>query len=491
MTKLVRVLGFVVLIGALIGGVVLVRQTQETRRGATYAEIEALFLPDSRKVDVGDQIVSTFILDTKTHKLSGVDARIKYDSSKLEVVSNEGGNYEVQPVLSGEKSNSSALFRSESDLLIKSVDPAKGLIVLAGISLEEDPTKMATGAVSLVKVTFRAKAPGSAVVTLDTGYDNMATGYNPSSSDQSLAIKTVKQATYVISTTSLPTPTSGSGIKPTIKPTAKPTAGVIGCKWCGTSCVPSAYKGMCLDVMPPAGQKCVQIDTGCEIVGNGIIVPTVKLTPGIGQGCNQRCTATLRCTNGLTCVPIWWPNECGTMPVSLLSKIGSGQALGVSEVSEAIKLCPEAKNALLLEGDRTKVSESGVISGSLTTVSAPALIGYCRRSQCPGDSDCICGGITPTIKPTSTVKPTATLTYVPVVTGTNSCSCPSGVPAKNAGNANCSAKVDLSDFEVWRSEAFDQGGIGGKIKLDWKADFNCDKLVNLTDFEMWRVSYFK
>lgn len=77
-------------------------------------------------------------------------------------------------------------------------------------------------------------------------------------------------------------------------------------------------------------------------------------------------------------------------------------------------------------------------------------------------------------------------------TGIQKClTCPAGVPGKSMGNANCDSKTDLSDFEIWRSEAFDQGGIEGKIRNDWKADFNCDQKVNLSDFEIWRVSYFK
>jgi hypothetical protein len=67
--------------------------------------------------------------------------------------------------------------------------------------------------------------------------------------------------------------------------------------------------------------------------------------------------------------------------------------------------------------------------------------------------------------------------------------CASGL-AKNKGNANCDSKIDLLDFEYWRSEAFDKGGMTGKVANDWTADFNCDSKVDLLDFETWRFTVF-
>jgi len=46
--------------------------------------------------------------------------------------------------------------------------------------------------------------------------------------------------------------------------------------------------------------------------------------------------------------------------------------------------------------------------------------------------------------------------------------------------------VDLTDFEFWRSEMFDQGGYLGTIRNTWKSDFDCDGKVTVFDFEQWR-----
>jgi len=61
---------------------------------------------------------------------------------------------------------------------------------------------------------------------------------------------------------------------------------------------------------------------------------------------------------------------------------------------------------------------------------------------------------------------------------------------KSLGDANCDGKIDLVDFEIWRSEYFD-----GENEDDWKADFDCtnDKGLQkpgLSDFNTWRISYF-
>lgn len=628
---MMRFFGVIIVLVALAAGLVLVRQNQETRRGAAYAEVEALFLPDSNKVKVGEEIVSTFMLDTKTHKLTGVEVRIKYDAGKLELV---GGGDGVKPVVVGQGSGT-ALFRAESDVLTKSVDGEKGLITIAGISMEEEVDKMAMGAVALIKMTFKAKSAGSAMVTLDSTYDNMATGYNPSSNDQTLAIKTVKSATYVVSSTVTPVVTQVPTA--TVAPTAVPTSVALSCKWCGTSCVSSTYKGMCVDVMPPADKKCMAQNGQCVIVGAAVTaVPTV--TPIGNLSCNQRCSTNYKCASGLACVPIWWPVPCGEMPPTLLKKVNQGQLLTVTDVASAVKICPEVKNLLLPAESRDNMREDGTIVGSITSVASPTMIGVCRNVKCLGDTDCVCGGVIPTLKPTATPTAISNKPYLymslakrtvavnetfqmtlgvdsgneksgavdvwmnfdssklevlavdypknpafkynlgkniqndrgqfdlsctsmetstsmiskikgdlavitfraksagvspvtywcvpkstvdtnifneqavdvidcasnvdgqitvtgdqvsPGVTGVGGCSCPGGVPAKREGNADCSGKVDLVDFEMWRSEAFDKGGIEGKMSDSWKADFNCDRRVNLSDFEMWRMSYFK
>jgi hypothetical protein len=77
------------------------------------------------------------------------------------------------------------------------------------------------------------------------------------------------------------------------------------------------------------------------------------------------------------------------------------------------------------------------------------------------------------------------------ITDVKSCSaCISGL-ARSVGNANCDNAVNSVDFEIWRNEMFDKGGLAGTKSSTWKADFSCDLSVSGIDFEIWRSTVFK
>ncbi len=77
------------------------------------------------------------------------------------------------------------------------------------------------------------------------------------------------------------------------------------------------------------------------------------------------------------------------------------------------------------------------------------------------------------------------LDYINVLTGSGITPTPDpGCSLKSAGDADCSGKVELADFEVWRKEL--TGSLFTKT-----ADFNNDAIVNITDFEIWRKTYMK
>jgi hypothetical protein len=70
------------------------------------------------------------------------------------------------------------------------------------------------------------------------------------------------------------------------------------------------------------------------------------------------------------------------------------------------------------------------------------------------------------------------------------CGCTNG-KAKATGDANCDGNVNSIDFEIWRNEMFDQGGLFGTTKSTWQSDYNCDQKVSGVDFEIWRKTVFK
>lgn len=83
-----------VVLGALAGALVLVRRSQETRRGAAVNETAISFLPDSKAVKKGDQIISTVIVNTGTggEGLVGIDVNVKFDRNVLKIVDVAGQN---------------------------------------------------------------------------------------------------------------------------------------------------------------------------------------------------------------------------------------------------------------------------------------------------------------------------------------------------------------------------------------------------------------
>ncbi len=70
------------------------------------------------------------------------------------------------------------------------------------------------------------------------------------------------------------------------------------------------------------------------------------------------------------------------------------------------------------------------------------------------------------------------------------CSCTNG-KVKATGDANCDGIINSIDFEIWRNEMFDQGGLFGTIKSGWQSDYNCDQKVSGVDFEIWRKTVFQ
>lgn len=79
--------------------------------------------------------------------------------------------------------------------------------------------------------------------------------------------------------------------------------------------------------------------------------------------------------------------------------------------------------------------------------------------------------LTPTPTRMPITPPVDTTTPVP-------CTCPSGVPPKSKGNANCDEVIDLRDFQLWRNERW------GRTSTK-NADFNCDTFVDIRDFQLW------
>jgi len=224
------------LVAALAAAAFLAKNSQETRRGASYASVEALFLPSVKTVSVGDKLVTTLMIDAKSHFLTGADIKVKFDATKLQM---EGADILAWSQETGE-------------VLISENDNERGTYSLVGTNILGDVAKLPTGVISIVKLNFVAVASGEVKVDLDGNYANIITGYNVGGADQELGIERVSWAVYTI---------SGGTDVPTLYPVT------TRCDWCGTNCVDfnKMDKNIACPMIYVEGKTCVDDGGFCVI----------------------------------------------------------------------------------------------------------------------------------------------------------------------------------------------------------------------------------
>lgn len=152
---------------------------------------------------------------------------------------------------------------------------------------------------------------------------------------------------------------------------------VLSCNWCGNSCMPSDYKGACLDVMPDPG-------LGCEAKGGECVVVGAEVTLGART---EPTGLIVKPTGNLGCK--WCGNQC------------------VSEdFSEACLMIapPEGKTCEMVEGKCQVLSKLKGCSDVCTSdadcessycyktssESDRTANGVCRMKTCPDKTDCAC-----------------------------------------------------------------------------------------------------
>jgi len=246
--KIKNILLIVILITALVGASFLVKNNQETRSGASFANVEALFLPNEKTLKVGEKLTTTIMIDTKDRLMTGADLRIKYDQSVLELESAE--------VMTGDNpsmsKNPNAWLKRKDEVIVSNINNQKGIYEIVGANTEKDTSDLPKGVVSIVKLNFVAIANGQAMVGLDTSYENIVTGYNPSGSDQELSVDKISSAIYKV-----------AGLESRI--TQAP--GEVECSWCGEACIEASEKEnfACPDVIP-VDKKCISQNGQCVVI---------------------------------------------------------------------------------------------------------------------------------------------------------------------------------------------------------------------------------
>jgi hypothetical protein len=180
-----KILTIILLIVALIGGLALVSQNQEMRKGATFANTTLMLLPSEKITkNIGDEVsVKVYFQTESGAKVDGVQTVLCYGNelslnADTGVVANTDNGFEASPIVS-----------------IKDSGIGKCATIVATSKKAADQLKTA-GEVFAIK--FVAASAGNGNLTLDQT-KSMVTGDNPASTtDKEIAVTGVTNTTYQI-----------------------------------------------------------------------------------------------------------------------------------------------------------------------------------------------------------------------------------------------------------------------------------------------------
>jgi hypothetical protein len=210
--SLIGIVGFFVLFAGIIAGTYLVSQNQDFRERAAPATT-VYISPATQTKDVGETFNFSVNMDTASNQVTGVDIRLKYNPSLVEVTSIEKG-FGIT-VLNTEINNL--------------IDNTSGKISYAIFTVNKDNAITGSG-VEILKVSgkIKAGASGTASITFDAGTvisgvsegQNVITGTTPAS----IIIADALGSTPVATATSRATTNPGFQPLPTGTATTRATS---------------------------------------------------------------------------------------------------------------------------------------------------------------------------------------------------------------------------------------------------------------------------
>lgn len=188
--KSINIVFGILMIVALIGGVMLANQNQNTQRGAYFAGTKMLIMPENITAKNGETLVAQLFVNTDNNaKLSAVDTYVCYDKG-LEL---DADSPDKQIVL-----NTDAL-KDLVDVTLENVGdkPCVRIIALAGASMK--PSSLKSGMIRVANIRFKATEVASGKITILADKTKVG-GYNPTAgaTDNSLKVGTVTGADYEV-----------------------------------------------------------------------------------------------------------------------------------------------------------------------------------------------------------------------------------------------------------------------------------------------------
>ncbi len=216
--SIIGIVGFLVLFAGIIAGTYLVQQNQDFREKAAPATT-VYISPANQTKDVGGNFTFSVNMDTASNQVTGVDIRLKYNPSLIEIISIQKG--QGITVLNTEINNS--------------VDNNAGKISYAVFTVNK-ANAISGSAVEVLKVNGKVKtgASGTAAITFDSGTiisgvsegQNVITGTTPANIMIAGALGPTSAPTQNATATSRATSNPSLQTTPTPTPlvTVKPTA---------------------------------------------------------------------------------------------------------------------------------------------------------------------------------------------------------------------------------------------------------------------------
>ncbi len=257
MKSFFKIVSVVVLLVALVGAIVLVRNNQETRRGAAANDTFSTILPDTLTLNPGEEFNVSVWLNTgsNTDKMAGAEFRVNYDRTKLKYLGLEpqSGYTLINDPASVEVTDS--VGNSYLDIRLLTMG-----------------TEMAS-AINVAKVKFQAVNNGEGSLLVQQG-KIMISGQS-----STWEIASNEPSSYKIGQVATATPTYEPF--PTRPATITPIATVVpvgGCGWCGRECISNAIERLCIEVAPPEGMVCLESHGECVAVEEKVPVVTPKDT---------------------------------------------------------------------------------------------------------------------------------------------------------------------------------------------------------------------
>jgi len=187
-----------IMVGALAGGLLLVKQNQNTQRGAYFAGTKVFMMPEEHSGQVGNEVIAQLFVETENEaKLSSIDTQICYGNELI--ISEEDPSSQVE------------LNKEALGTLVDATVVGEGykcLRLVAIADLNKKPKDLKGGMVRVATIKFVAINPGEGEIKIDREKTKVG-GYNPTAgaTDSALKVGEIGDSRYIIQGDNiLPTP---------------------------------------------------------------------------------------------------------------------------------------------------------------------------------------------------------------------------------------------------------------------------------------------